>query len=73
MTTKTNASYGDKTNLVTQAVGLFATHMNRNSTLNLLAGKMPKGEAGAEATLRKQTNHIPYAYCSCSGLRKRAW
>ena len=52
MTTKTNASYGDKTNLVTQAVGLFATHMNRNSTLNLLAGKMPKGEAGAEATLR---------------------
>lgn len=60
MTTKTNASYGDKTNLVTQAVGLFATHMNRNSTLNLLAGKMPKGEAGAEATLRKQTtSHMP--------------
>lgn len=60
MTTKTNASYGDKTNLVTQAVGLFATHMNRNSTLNLLSGKMPKGEAGAEATLRKQTTqHLP--------------
>ncbi|MEX5287313.1 phage capsid family protein [Acinetobacter towneri] len=60
MTTKTNAAYGDKTNMVTQAVGLFATHMNRNSTLNLLAGKMPKGEAGAEATLRKQTTqHMP--------------
>ncbi len=72
MTTKTNASYGDKTNLVTQAVGLFATHMNRNSTLNLLARKMPKGEAGAEATLRKQTTST-YAYCTCSGLRKRAW
>ncbi len=60
MTTKTNAAYGDKTNLVEQAVGLFATHMQRNSTLNLLSGKMPKGEAGAEATLRKQTTqHMP--------------
>ena len=61
MPNKTNAAYGDKTNMVTQAVGLFATHMNRNSTLNLLAGKMPKGEAaGAEATLRKQTTqHMP--------------
>ncbi|MFW1665789.1 DUF4043 family protein [Acinetobacter ursingii] len=60
MTTKTNAAYGDKTNMVTQAVGLFATHMQRNSTLNLLSGKMPKGEAGAEATLRKQTTqHMP--------------
>ena len=48
MTNKTNAAYGDKTNMVTQAVGLFATHMQRNSTLNLLAGKMPKGEAGGE-------------------------
>lgn len=60
MTNKTNAAYGEKTNMVTQAVGLFATHMQRNSTLNMLAGKMPKGEAGAEATLRKQTTqHMP--------------
>lgn len=60
MTNKTNAAYGVKTNMVTQAVGLFATHMQRNSTLNLLAGKMPKGEAGADATLRKQTTqHMP--------------
>lgn len=60
MTNKTNAAHGDKTNMVTQAVGLFATHMQRNSTLNLLAGKMPKGEAGADATLRKQTTqHMP--------------
>lgn len=60
MTNKTNAAYGDKTNMVTQAVGLFATHMQRNSTLNLLAGKMPKDEAGADATLRKQTTqHMP--------------
>lgn len=57
---KTNTPYGNKMNLVTQAVGLFATHMQRNSTLNLLAGKMPKGEEGAEATLRKQTSsHMP--------------
>ena len=57
---KTNTAYGSKMNMVTQAVGLFATHMNRNSTLNLLSGKMPAGEAGAEATLRKQTtSHMP--------------
>lgn len=60
MSTKTNAPYGAKTNMITQAVGLFAVHLQRHSTLNLLAGKMPKGEAGAEATLRKQTTqHMP--------------
>ena len=57
---KTNTSYGNKMNMVQQAVGLFATHMRRNSTINLLSGSMPKGEAGAEATLRKQTTqHMP--------------
>lgn len=57
---KTHANYGDKTNMVQQAAGLFATHMQRNSTLNRLAGKMPAGTAGAEATLRKQTTaHMP--------------
>lgn len=65
---KTNVNHGDKTNLVQQAVGLFATHMQRNSTLNLLAGKMPKGEAGAEATLRKQTTqHMPIVRCQDLG------
>lgn len=60
MTTKTHAAYGDKTNMVQQAVGLFATHMQRNSTLNRLTGKMPEGTAGATATLRKQTTqHMP--------------
>jgi N4-gp56 family major capsid protein len=62
--TKTHASYGDKTNMVQQAVGLFATHMQRNSTLNRLTGKMPAGIAGAEATLRKQsTQHMPIVRC----------
>jgi len=62
--TKTHASYGDKTNMVQQAVGLFATHMQRNSTLNRLTGKMPAGIAGAEATLRKQTTqHMPIVRC----------
>lgn len=57
---KTNTSYGNKMNMVQQAVGLFAAHMRRNSTINLLSGSMPKGEAGAEATLRKQTTqHMP--------------
>ena len=57
---KTHATYGDPTNMKQQAVGLFATHMQRNSTMNRLAGKMPAGTAGAEATLRKQTTqHMP--------------
>lgn len=57
---KTNAAYGNRTNMIKQAVGLFATHMQRSGIMNLLAGKMPAGEAGAEATLRKQTDsHMP--------------
>lgn len=66
--TKTNAGYGDKTNMLQQAVGLFATHMQRNSTLNRLTGKMPKGVAGANATLRKQTTqHMPIVRCQDLG------
>lgn len=57
---KTHAAYGDATNMVQQAAGLFATHMARNSTFNRLTGKMPKGEDGVAATLRKQTSsHMP--------------
>lgn len=68
MTDKTNAAYGDKTNMVQQAAGLFATHMQRNSTLNRLTGTMPKGTAGAAATLRKQTTqHMPIVTCQDLG------
>lgn len=64
MPTNTHAAYGDKTNMVQQAVGLFATHMQRNSTLNRLTGAMPKGSAGAESTLRKQTSaSMPIVRC----------
>jgi N4-gp56 family major capsid protein len=66
--TKTAAAYGDATNMVQQAVGLFATHMARNSTFNRLTGKMPKGEDGAVATLRKQTSqHMPIVTCQDLG------
>ena len=37
---KTNAAYGDRTNMIKQAVGLFATHMQRSGIMNLLAGTM---------------------------------
>lgn len=64
MSTKTHAGYGDPKNMVQQAVGLFATHMQRNSTMNRLTGSMPKGEAGATATLRRQTTqHMPIVRC----------
>lgn len=62
--TKTHAGYGDKTNMVQQAVGLFATHTQRNSTIARLTGPMPKGNAGATATIRKQTTqHMPIVRC----------
>ncbi|TLP68229.1 DUF4043 family protein [Pseudomonas nitroreducens] len=68
---KTHAGYGDKTNMLQQAVGLFATHMQRNSTLNRLTGKMPAGTAGAETTLRKQsTQHMPIVRCQDLGKGK---
>ncbi|HBZ96066.1 MAG TPA: N4-gp56 family major capsid protein [Pseudomonas sp.] len=68
MTDKTHMRYGDPQAMVEQAVGLFATHTQRNTTLNRLTGKMPKGTAGAEATLRKQTTqHMPIVRCQDLG------
>ncbi len=64
MVMKTNASYGDKGNMLKQAVGLFASHMKRNTTMAHLVGKFPAGTAGAEATLRQQsTQHLPIVRC----------
>lgn len=60
MTDKTHMAYGDPKAMVDQAVGLFATHTQRNTTMNRLTGKMPKGTKGAESTIRKQTTqHMP--------------
>ncbi|MDI3512629.1 MAG: hypothetical protein PWQ61_3396 [Betaproteobacteria bacterium] len=62
--TTTRANYGDTTNQVMQAVGLFAAHMQRNSMMASMAGPMPKGTAGANATMRKQTTqHMPIVNC----------
>lgn len=64
MAAQTHARYGDKTNMVQQAVGLFAAHMQRNSTIAQLTGKMPTGTAGAEETIRKQTSSaMPIVRC----------
>ncbi len=71
MTGKTHTPYGDKTAMVQQAVGLFAAHTQRNTTLNRLTGKMPTGTSGAEATLRKQTTqHMPIVRCQDLGKGK---
>lgn len=59
-----HAAYGDKKNMMQQAVGLFATHLKRNNKLSRLIGSMPKGEAGAVATIKKQTSkHLPIVRC----------
>ena len=52
---KTNIPYGDPIAKVTQSVGLFAAHMQRNSTMNRLTGKMPTAK-DAEGVLRKQSS-----------------
>lgn len=68
MTNATNMAYGSKVAMIQQAVGLFATHMQRNTTLSRLTGAMPKGTAGATATLRKQTTqHMPIVRCQDLG------
>ena len=59
MPSTTHAAYGDTTNNIKQAVGLFAAHMQRNSMMASMAGPMPKGTAGANATMRKQTKPKP--------------
>jgi N4-gp56 family major capsid protein len=60
MTNKTHANYGDAGNMVVQAAGVMATHMQRNTTLNRLTGPMPKSVDSAIATIRKQTSsHMP--------------
>lgn len=71
MPSKTNAAYGDRGNMIKQAVGLFATHTTRNSTvMSRLVGKMPAGTAGAEATIREQTtSHMPIVRCQDLGKR----
>lgn len=56
MTGQSHAPYGDKKNMVQQAVGLFATHLKRNNKLSRLIGRMPKGEAKAAATIKNQTS-----------------
>lgn len=64
----TSAAYGDTTNNVFQAAGLFAAHMQRNSMIARMSGPMPKGTAGASATLRKQsTQHMPIVTCQDLG------
>lgn len=68
MPAKTNMQYGDKSAQIVQAVGLFATHNQRNTMMGRLTGKMPTGTAGAEATLRKQTTqHMPIVKCEDLG------
>lgn len=62
--TTTHAAYGDTTNNIKQAVGLFAAHMQRNGMMASMSGPMPKGTAGAASTLRKQTTqHMPIVTC----------
>lgn len=60
----TNMAYGAPGAMIEQAAGVFATHMQRKSTMNYLTGSMPKGTAGAAATVRKQTKaEMPIVRC----------
>ena len=52
---KTTVGAGSPNAQHVQAAGLFFQSMQRNGTLNRLAGKVPMGEAGVAAGLKKQS------------------
>jgi N4-gp56 family major capsid protein len=51
----TNIPYGDPVAMQIQSAGLFAAHMQRNTILNRLTGKLPQ-QAEAEANIRQQSD-----------------
>ena len=53
--TKTAVGAGSPNAQHVQAAGLFFQSMQRNGTLNRLTGKVPMGEAGVAADLKKQS------------------
>lgn len=60
----THAAYGDASNMVRQAEGLFAQHMHRNGKMAAMRGPIPKGEKDVESTLRRQsTSEMPIVQC----------
>ena len=61
---KTNVGAASPNAQYVQAAGLFAQSMQRNGTLNQLAGKIPRGEAGAAEVIRKQSStDMPIVRC----------
>lgn len=61
---KTTVGAGSPNAQHVQAAGLFFQSMQRNGTLNRLAGKVPRGEAGAAEGIRKQsTTDMPIVRC----------
>lgn len=54
--TKTTVGAGSPNAQHVQAAGLFFQSMQRNGTLNRLTGKVPMGEAGVAAGLKKQSS-----------------
>lgn len=55
--------YGSPQAVKVQSAGLFAASMQRQTTLNRLAGKLPQ-QADAEAVLRRQSgNELPIVRC----------
>ena len=57
---KTNVGAGTPNAQYVQAAGLFHQSMQRNSRLNSMAGKVPRGEAGVAEGIRKQsTTDLP--------------
>ena len=73
MVMNTNAGYGDKGNMVKQAVGLFATHTARNTTIVGLSAALGVGISQAadaqacRATGTRHGNHCIAMLCACQG------
>jgi len=59
----TNVAYGSPQAVILQSVGLFASNMQRNTTLNRLTGKLPQ-QSDAESTMRNQSSsEMPIVRC----------
>lgn len=69
-TSKTNTPSGAQGVLIQQAVGVFHTCMQRNSTLNRLTGKMPQVESAVSGVKRQSKPTMPIVRCDDLGKGK---
>lgn len=59
----TNVKYGDPLAIKLQSVALFTANMQRNTTLNRLAGKLPQQSNAIDVIRNQSSNELPIVRC----------